>query len=282
MKKQLLILSLTIAFITGKAQITFESSVYCISGAASRLSIVKFNSLGEKYVLVDLLADTISVFSLNHVLEKSFAIPASLTITTYFVSYVSDNLFDMDSSIEYLVSDQIAYGITANTYVVKEDGSIIFSDDSAAIADLQNPNQISEFAGIYPSSSGTKMVLRKINYGYSVYALPGLLPCYECSGGNITGNFSPANPHENFSTLSNPYPNPANNLTRIDYHLVDGVKQGELVFFNTVGVEIKRFKVTNAFNFIYVSTHDLPSGTYYYTLETVAGKSDGKKMVVVR
>ena len=78
------------------------------------------------------------------------------------------------------------------------------------------------------------------------------------------------------------FPNPTSNLTRIDYQLPNGIKQGEFVFYNTMGTEVKRFKVTNTFSFIYVSAHDLPSGTYYYNLQTSAGASDGKKMVVIR
>jgi hypothetical protein len=97
----------------------------------------------------------------------------------------------------------------------------------------------------------------------------------------ISLNISPAD-NSNPSGLSNPYPNPTDNLTRIDYQLPDGIKQGELVFYNTMGTEVKRFKVTNTFSFIYVSAHDLASGTYYYNLQTSAGASDGKKMVVIR
>src|SRR6185369_1363143 len=103
-----------------------------------------------------------------------------------------------------------------------------------------------------------------------------------CSNGVYTGNIVGSSPNDNRYSLSNPYPNPTSNLTRIDYQLPNGVKQGEIVFFNMSGTEVKRFKVTSTFSFINVSAKDLPSGTYYYALETSSGKSEGKKMVVIR
>ena len=129
---------------------------------------------------------------------------------------------------------------------------------------------------------GTKMILKQQHDGYDIYSLPGSFPCYECSNGLYTGNFSPSDGNENRSTIGNAYPNPTSNQTRIDYKLPDGITQGEIIFYDTMGVEVKRFKVTGVFNFIYVSAKDLASGTYYYNLQTSAGGSNGKKMVVIR
>jgi len=277
-------ISLTFLFIICltclKAQITLQYSFP--STKIYSLSVVKFGYGGDKYVLLNLEEQQIEIYSMNQVLEQTINIPDTVYSNYYQVYYISDNLFDLDSSIEYLVNKPVNLPNIANTYIVNADESILLEIDSAAIGNYTNPYLFSEFNNIYPTTDGTKLILRKSNNSRDVYSLPGSLPCYECSNGVYNGNIAGGNSGERQSSLSNPYPNPTNDLTRINYQLPDGVTQGELVFYNTTGIEIKRFKVTSTFSFINVSAKDLPAGTYYYTLQTSAGKSDRKKMVVIR
>ncbi len=86
----------------------------------------------------------------------------------------------------------------------------------------------------------------------------------------------------NGATIANPHPNPTNNTTNVDYKLPDGVHQGEIVFYDLQGTEVKRFKVDKTFNSLLISTTDIPEGTYYYQLQTTGNTSAGKKMVVVK
>ncbi len=83
-------------------------------------------------------------------------------------------------------------------------------------------------------------------------------------------------------SISNAYPNPAKNTTRIDYTLPDGVNNGVIVFYDLQGNEIKRFKVDKTFDHLLVSTADLSSGTYYFQLQTALQNSEGKKIVVIK
>ena len=84
------------------------------------------------------------------------------------------------------------------------------------------------------------------------------------------------------SSISNPYPNPSISTTQIDYDLPKGINQGEIVFYNLQGKEVKRFKVDKTFNTLLISTSDLAAGTYYYQLQTTTQNSEGKKMVVIK
>jgi len=265
-----------------QAQINLEYSYP--NTQTNEFTIVKLGYAGDKYVSVDLyFTQQILIYNLNQVLEKTISIPAAALSDYSQVYYVSDNLFDTDSRIEYLVNKPLPPNSAfSSTYIVKEDGTIILQVDSAGHANYQNPNLISEFTDIFPTSSGTKLILKKPGYGFLVYSLPGSLPCYECTDGGFTGNITGPVENENRSSLSNPFPNPTNNLTRIDYQLPGGIRQGELIFYNTYGMEVKRFKVTDVFSFINVSAQDLLPGTYYFTLQTSEGLSDGKKMVVIR
>lgn len=94
-----------------------------------------------------------------------------------------------------------------------------FHADSSFHPNYQNPNLITSFADVYPTTTGTKLILKNMDDEYRVYSLPGRMTCYECSDGVYTGNVMGPSPNENRSSLSNPFPNPTNNLTRIDYQL---------------------------------------------------------------
>ena len=82
--------------------------------------------------------------------------------------------------------------------------------------------------------------------------------------------------------VSNAYPNTTNNSTRIDYTFPSGVNEGQIVFYDLQGKEIKRFKVDKTFDHLLISTSDIPAGTYFYQLQTANQSSAGKKMVVIK
>jgi len=128
---------------------------------------------------------------------------------------------------------------------------------------------------------GYKMII----YGYFypqafVYSLPGTLPCSDCANG-LTGSRTMANNNMQGSEILN-YPNPTKNETTVAYDLPQGVTNADLVFYNITGQEVKRFKVTNAFKDILISTADLEAGTYYYQLQAPGANSAGKKMIVIK
>ena len=136
---------------------------------------------------------------------------------------------------------------------------------------------------IYNTSVGTKMILSYSNGQAKVFSLGGTLSCSSpCSatGGNTTG-LRGASPTNN-NGLGNAYPNPTANTTTIPYTLPQGTTQGELVFYNIQGVEVKRFRVDNTFSTLLISTTDIAAGIYYYNLQIGGDASATKKMVVVK
>ncbi len=94
------------------------------------------------------------------------------------------------------------------------------------------------------------------NTNNPIYGLPGALPCDECLGHILITGIEPVSNNANNYRL-NAYPNPTSNSTTIDYNLPDGVNQGEIVFFNLQGIEIKRFKVDKTFTSLFISTNDI-------------------------
>lgn len=83
-------------------------------------------------------------------------------------------------------------------------------------------------------------------------------------------------------TLGNAFPNPTHNSTTIDYVLPTEVGEGEIVFFDMGGKEIRRFRVDHTFTSLLISTVDIPAGTYLYHLRVAGDASAAKRMVVIR
>ena len=87
--------------IASNAQINLEYSYPYLTHS---FSVVRFSYAGDKYVSVEPNADEINIYSMNLVLEKTIHTPPALSGASLY--YISDALFDLDSSVEYLA---IAY-----------------------------------------------------------------------------------------------------------------------------------------------------------------------------
>ena len=88
--------------------------------------------------------------------------------------------------------------------------------------------------------------------------------------------------HSFAGNMGNAYPNPTASASTIPYTLPQGTNSGEVVFYNTTGTEVKRFKVDNTFADLQITTQDIPAGTYYYQLQVAGTASGTKKLVVVK
>jgi len=260
-----------------KAQITLE---HTYNNSVPIFSLVQFSATDYKWAVIDTV--TIKLYNVNHSLYKTIPIKNS-PVNPQDVLFISTTLFDTDSStIEYMIDYSDATYLTGSgVNIYREDGIILFSEPTLSAyfpwVEAINPIRPSWYP-IVRTSTGTKMILDSINTmggvgSFKVYSLPGIY--YPTAGFNH-------NQIDNQIGLSNPYPNPAINSTRIDYELPNGVNEGDIVFYNLQGNEIKRFKVDRAFNTLLISTSDITSGTYYYQLQTSGQSSKGKKMVVIK
>ncbi len=219
-----------------------------------------------KYYLV--INDTLKIFNLNHTVYKQIPIPQQFKQEDYSVYYVSDKLFDIDSRVEYLL-DHVSYTskVTGSVKVFNEEGMEIFSADDYHIF-------VAYFDGnsILSTENGVKMILGGwVDDKVRIYSLPGFLP------DNIKENAN----SPNIFGLSDSYPNPSKEYTRINYRLPRGINDGEIVIFTLNGMELKRFSVDRTSDYLIVTTNDLPAGTYLYHLQTRSGISEGKKMIVI-
>lgn len=267
MKKTTLFLFAISLSIQTFAQITLEKLYIGMAGKAT-LRVVKFTDLGEKYVSYNVpnssnnYTASVQVYNLDHSLYKLFQYsmaPCSNWIGNidFGVGYISDKLFDADNKIE--VAFHLSCDSKSTTVIINEDGVVLKQFNTIGFS-------------IYNTSSGAKLIARNsISDSIEVYSLPGTLVSRktELKSDYETG-------------LSAPYPNPTDNYTKIDYQLPQGINKGEIIFYDIQGRTVKKFTVDRAFDNLIISTDNLPSGTYYYNIQTTLGISQSKKMVMIK
>lgn len=78
------------------------------------------------------------------------------------------------------------------------------------------------------------------------------------------------------------HPNPASGTVAIEYSLPIGVSNGEIVFFDMAGHEMRRFGIDHSATRLFVSTTEIPAGTYLYQLQAQGDGSTAKRMVVIK
>ncbi len=240
MKKILTFLCL-VASLNNDAQITFENNYPTGSPVSNYLRLVKLSASGYKYVIND--TSSITLYNLNHTVFKNIIMPPRpggvLNTSSLHVFYISEELFNTNpSNIEYF----LAY--TDKSFIIRskiydDAGNLLFSKDSIQynLGASYYGNQ--EF--ISYTTAGVKMIIgRQFGGAALVYSLPGFLSCHDCTNGVITSMQTPNGTIPN-GKISN-YPNPSTNQTTIEYELPKGSTNADIVFYNTTGQEVKRFK----------------------------------------
>lgn len=293
MKKILLLVAAAISFST-QAQITFDNSYTGVGGIDLYLN--KLQTSGYKYTEVNANNNTIKLYNLNHSLFKTITIPN--VPGSKYVFYVTENLFDTDNLIEYvLMTNVTAPPSTLNPmpstvqylYIFKENGTQIFYQDSASLS-----GGMSGGSGVYNSSfitdnvftDGTttkmKVAIQQGSMPGTIartefYNLPGTLPCLECLQGVITGAKSQTNKEESVVF----YPNPVSDQLKLNYQLPKDAKNAEIRIQDMQGKLIEVYKVTSTFDFIYLPSN-YNNGLYLYSLVVDGQTVKTEKIVVSR
>ena len=115
----------------------------------------------------------------------------------------------------------------------------------------------------------------------NIYNLPGKLPCTNPCADSLTSGMKIPNPNYRMSNSISAYPNPTKDHIKIDYTLPQGVKKGEIVFYDFQGKEFRRYKVDRTFDHLRISTNDFSAGVYLFNLQTSQGISEGKKLIKI-
>lgn len=81
-------------------------------------------------------------------------------------------------------------------------------------------------------------------------------------------------------TVSNIYPNPANERAEIDYQILGNVKDAKLTFFNVLGAQVGEYSLDRNERKVRIATSEMNSGMYFYQLSLDGQKIATKKLMV--
>lgn len=241
----------------------------------TRFEMIKLHS-GTCYVQT--VDNKVTLYGLNHSIFIEFNIPQIEGFKSS-IGCISDKLFNLDDKVEFLINYTDQYSKPMKTAIINEDYETLFSKDDVNCQTILAYSPFSLF-NIYSTEEGWKMTLSNQSFEkIYVYSLPGTLPgC--CEEEKVT---TPVNKSLKLrSAISNPFPNPTSESTRIEFELPKNETSGELVVYNKDGAVIKKYKVDRSIGYLQLNNSDLPSGTYYYNLVTSSGTSDTKKMLVIK
>ncbi len=249
-----------------------SASTFASAGLEDQLMMVNFEASGNQYVKINRHGQKICIYDMSHTLVQTidFSSFPQASIANNAILYLSEHLFNLDSKKEFMYVSQVSSHYTTGIY--NENGVLLFSDTGAASIMSNIPLQ--QYPIYNTASNGTIMILSYYGGHAKIFGLAGTL--------STAIHVANQNLMQASGLISNPHPNPTNNTTNVDYKLPDGVHQGEIIFYDLQGTEIKRFKVDKTFSSLLISTTDIPAGTYYYQLQTAGNTSAGKKMVVVK
>lgn len=154
------------------------------STAFSQLSIAPLELSGCKYVFVDKQNFKISLFHLDHSLFHQFSIPDSpFNETAYYeVLLISQQLFDKDPKIEFLITGEDA-NFERRTMILNEDGLVLLEEEGAWLMGRQDDR--SGRGALYRTKEGVKMILSYDNGEAKVFGLPGDIPAADCLEGDL-------------------------------------------------------------------------------------------------
>jgi hypothetical protein len=228
---------------------------------------------GDKYVKIDRSSQTIDFYDLNHVFWKSInysVVPTNISTdpnndkANCSILYISQNLFNTDSKIEFMYTFSKYFSIDTSwkavTQIVNEDGSILFSD---AAAPLIQPTFHNQYYPIYNTANGTKMILSNVAGTAEVFSLAGTFS-EDIAQNNILGQ----------AAEMSLFPNPSigENIITINYTLPEENKTADLLVFDSQGKQVKSYKIGNGMSDIFINSSEFSKGTYFYSIITEEGK----------
>lgn len=232
------------------SQISLENS-YNLNSNSGYLTLNNFAVSGYKYLSYDPSLQQIKLYNLNHSLWKTINIPSipNFTIQTISSIYVTENLFNTDSQVEY-AAQYINTTVTPIQWYLK-----IYDENGNTVADI--PNRL--ISQVVPASSNTfKLIVSDGNFIREVYSLPGTSSNVGLPNGGVTGQVGVS------------YPNPTSQIITLPYDLNGSSSTAVMNIYNLNGQIIESFNVDNSFNSVLLDVSNYTSGTYRYSI-TVNG-----------
>ena len=232
-------------------------------------SIVKLETFGYKYYLMDVPNSQCKIYNLDHSVFRTINCSVPNNFYLADIKYISENLFDNDAEIE-LVYTYYKYN-TAQAYyeydskIINEDGTeLLQSIDGARYiyVNKTEENTFKLFAYCYDYSGTIEKVWTNI------YNLPGA---------PVVSAYLQKNEPD---ILLNAFPNPATQTVKVAYSLPENVNTGKLHLFDNNGRPVNQFIIDNHTNFLSLDVSQYSSGIYHYFIEYENTKTPSKKLMI--
>ncbi len=253
----ILTMVLALAFTQLNAQFVLEKTY------DHSLTVTRINETDYKYFLMDVAKSECRIYHLDHTLWKTIPISLPKDYYLYDIKFVTENLFDVDRSIELWYSAYKWVGTATDGYyqysskVINESGKTLANIDGGVYAYIIKTGE-----NIY------KMAI----YAYDNSFYPGSIKTYIYS---LPGSGTAA--VQSKSALLDPYPNPAESV--INLPMLPGSEQGTLQVFSVSG-QLKTEQPLGNEALFRLNTQGWQPGIYSYRIITPNGTSEAKKFMV--
>lgn len=231
-------------------------------------SIVKLETLGYKYYLMDVPAEQCRIYNLDHSLFKTINcnIPNGFYLSD--IKFISETLFNNDAGIELLCTYYKYYSSNAyyeyDSKIITENGTQIIAIDGGLYnyVNKTDDNTYKLFSYCYDYSTSPEKVWTNI------YNLPGTV---------VSAMYLDKNSPD---ILLNAFPNPAVNTVKVAYTLPQNVSNGVLHLLDNTGREINQYLVDTHTDHLALDVSNYTSGLYHYFIEYQNTKTPSKKLVI--
>ena len=249
-------------FVTVNAQVTLDKK-YDYS-----TSVVKLETSGYKYYLMDVPAGQCRIYNTDHSLFKTIncGVPGGFYLSD--IKFISEKIFDSDPEIELLCT-YFKYNASKDYYeydskIINEDGSQMTFIDGAIYnyVNQTDENTYKLFSYCYDYSVSPEKVWT------SIFNLPGTTVSAQ-----YLNDKSP-------DILLNAFPNPATGSLKVAYTLPENVTQGTLHLVDISGRQVEQFIVDNHTDHLMLDVNRFQSGVYHYFIEHGNSRSEAKKLVI--
>ena len=271
MKKLLLFLLILVSGNALFSQIKLEKTIDNTANKAE-YQFVNLSQQGTKLVALDTEKGELTFYNEDYTLYKKVNIELILSPSTskamfFNIGYISDNLFNLDNKIEFLV--QYSDWTKPTVRVYSETGEILFEK----IGRLPTSEDYSKMpVSIYEVGGKSKMIINSVDYkSTEIYTLPG----------NLLLSVTDVEADKTKYDIKL-FPNPASqNKISIAYTLPDNIKLNKVNIYNTLGQVVKTVKLDNqSNNSVDIDTQNLQKGTYFCELIGNKGKISASQFVI--
>lgn len=248
----------------GYAQITLQKT-YNYS-----TSVVKLESLGYKYFLMDVPNSQVRIYNMDHSIYKTVNCNVPNGYFLADVKYVSQNLFNADPQIEFVYT-YYKYVSTATSYYYIY-GSKIISENGTNLQTIDGARYI------YVNKTGdAEYKLFAYCFDYSVFPETVWTNIYNLSGSLVS---APNISSQQTDSFLNAWPNPASDMIQIAYELPDNIKNANLHLTDANGRSVKTYQIDNHTDNLVLKVNDLSLGTYLYFIEYNHIRTESKKIII--